>query len=124
MNFWATWCAPCRAEIPRLIELQKKYAGRGLRVLGISLDDDRAPVEPACEKLGLNYPVAIGDARLAERYGGILGLPVTFLIDCEGRIAARHDGEIDAARVEREIRPLLREGGCRNPAPPDGKRGR
>ncbi len=123
LNFWATWCAPCRAEIPRLVELQNRYSPRA-RVVGISLDDDPAPVRPFYEKFRMNYPVAIGDAGLAEKYGRILGLPVTFLIDCAGRIAARHDGELDASRVEREIAPLLREADCRNPASTDGKQAR
>ena len=120
LNFWATWCAPCRAEIPRLVALQEKFAGRGLQIVGISLDDDLAPVRPAYDELRMNYPVAVGDAALAERFGGILGLPVTFLVDCEGRIASKHEGEIDAA-FERKIPPLLREAGCRSPA---GKRAR
>jgi thiol-disulfide isomerase/thioredoxin len=121
LNFWATWCAPCRAEIPRLIALQKTLGGRGLRVVGISLDDDPAPVRPAYEELRMNYPVAIGDARLAERYGGILGLPATFLVDCDGRIASKHSGEIDAG-FEKTIRPLLREEGCRTPESTHRKR--
>ena len=86
-----------------------------MEVIGISLDDDTSPVRPFSRELRMNYPVGVGDAALAERYGGILGLPVTFLIDCQGRIASKHEGEIDAL-FERKIPPLLREAGCRSPA--------
>lgn len=107
LNFWATWCSPCRSEIPRFVDLQKKYGRDGLQIIGISLDDDPKLVRGFYQELGMNYPVAIGDAKLAEQYGGILGLPVSFLISRDGRIHAKHVGEADLSLIEREIKSLL-----------------
>lgn len=107
LNFWATWCDPCRQEIPRFVELQNKYGERGLQVVGVSLDDDAKAVPPFYRQYKMNYPVAVGDAKLAERFGDILGLPVNLLIDRDGRIAARHVGEANIPQVETEIRSLL-----------------
>ncbi len=113
LDFWATWCAPCREETPRLVALQEKYRQQRFQIIGISLDDDAAPVRAFRREMKMNYPVAVGNAALAERYGGILGLPVAFLIDCHGRIRARWDGEIDVAAVEREIQARLRDCGAK-----------
>ncbi len=112
LNFWATWCGPCRVEIPRFISLQDKYRSKGLKIIGISLDDDAKPVRAYYRQFKMNYPVAMGDADLAERYGGILGLPVSFVIGCDGRIYARHSGKTDVSLIEREIMPLLQGEGC------------
>lgn len=112
LNFWATWCAPCQEETPEFINLQKKYGSQGLQIIGISLDDDSKPVLDFYQKFKINYPVVIGDAGLAERYGGILGLPVSFLIGCDGRIYARYSGKINLIRVEQELKPLLKAQPC------------
>lgn len=112
LDFWATWCAPCRAEIPPLVDLQNRYRDRGLQIIGISLDDGAKPVAKFYEQFKIDYPVAMGDADLAERYGGILGLPVSFLIGCDGRIYVKHTGETDVSLMEQEIRPLLERRGC------------
>jgi peroxiredoxin len=90
------------------VELQKKYRDRGFQVIGISLDDDVKAVPPFYRDYKMNYPVAVGDAKLAESFGNILGLPVNFLIDRDGRIAARHLGEADIPQLEDEIESLLR----------------
>jgi len=107
LNFWATWCEPCRKEIPRFIEFQKQYGSQGLQVLGVSLDDDAKPVREFRDQFNVNYPIAMGDAKLAESYGGVLGLPITFIIDPQGRIAAKHVGAVDLSIVEQEIQRLL-----------------
>lgn len=107
LNFWATWCAPCRSEIPAFVDLQNEYQRRGLQVIGISLDDDQKPVHTFYQQLRMNYPVAIGDAKLAEQYGGILGLPVTFLIGRDGLIYAKYEGEVDSSLIERKMKSLL-----------------
>jgi peroxiredoxin len=107
LDFWATWCDPCKEEIPHFIELQNNYASQGLQVLGISMDDDEPPVREFQQQFKMNYPVALGSSELADQYGGILGLPITFVIDRSGRIAARHIGATDASVIEAEIRRLL-----------------
>ncbi|HEY4930327.1 MAG TPA: TlpA disulfide reductase family protein [Terriglobales bacterium] len=107
LDFWATWCGPCRTEIPRFVEMQNKYGTDGFQVIGVSMDDDAKPVREFAQQYKLNYPVAVGDDRLAERYGGVLGLPVNFIIDREGRIYARHLGATDVSVFDQEVRDLL-----------------
>lgn len=110
LNFWATWCEPCRKEIPRFIQFQNMYGPEGLQVLGISMDDDSKPVREFRDQYKVNYPIVMGDAKLAESYGGVLGLPISFVIDPQGRIIAKHIGAVDLAKVEAEIRHLLPKG--------------
>ena len=107
LNFWATWCAPCQLEMPHFVAWQNKYGSQGLQIIGISMDDDPALARSAYRKLKLNYPVAMGDQKLGELYGGILGLPVTYLIDGHGRIRARFNGETDLNKVETQLQLLL-----------------
>lgn len=109
LNFWATWCGPCTKETPRFIEFQSRYGSQGLQILGISLDDDAAPVRKFRDEFRVNYPLAVGDAKLAESYGGVLGLPITFLIDRQGRIVAKHVGAVDLNKLEQEIRILVEQ---------------
>jgi len=108
LNFWATWCAPCKAEIPWFEEFQKAYASRGLAVIGISMDEDGwKVVQPYKEATRINYRIAIGDDALAQKYGGVTSLPETFLIDRDGRIAGRHIGIVGKSDYESEIVQLL-----------------
>ena len=107
LNFWATWCAPCLMEIPTFEAWQNTYGAAGLQIVGISMDDDPAPVKRAYEKYHLNYPVAMGDAQLAESFGGVLGLPLSYLIDPDGRVVGRYQGELDLAQLESKIKSLL-----------------
>lgn len=109
VDFWATWCAPCRGQAPRWVALQEKYRRDGLEVLGVSLDESVEPVRTFRRELRLNYRVGLGDAKVAERWGGVLGLPVAFVIDRNGRLAARHEGESDLSAVEKDVVRLLRE---------------
>jgi peroxiredoxin len=93
LSFWASWCEPCRAEIPQFVELQRSRGNRGFAVVAISLDKDGwKAVRPLIEAGKVNYRVAIGDDELVQKYGGVDALPETLLIDREGRIAARHVG--------------------------------
>ncbi len=107
LNFWATWCGPCRVEMPRFIDWQTAYGPRGLQIIGISMDDDPSLVRSLYGKLKLNYPVAMGDESLGELYGGVLGLPVTFLIDSHGEVRAQYRGETDLKKLETQIKSLL-----------------
>ena len=110
LNFWATWCAPCKAEIPWFEEFQKAYASRGLAVIGISMDEDGwKVVQPYKEATRINYRIAIGDDALTQKYGGVTSLPETFLIDRDGRIAGRHIGIVGKSDYESEIVQLLRK---------------
>jgi peroxiredoxin len=110
LNFWATWCGGCKVEIPWFIEFQKTYSGRGFQVLGVSFDDDGwKVVKPFIAAKRVNYPVMIGDSHLAALYGGVQALPVSYLIDKSGRIAAKHLGVVSQSDYRAEIEKLLAE---------------
>jgi cytochrome c biogenesis protein CcmG/thiol:disulfide interchange protein DsbE len=109
LDYWATWCAPCKIEVPHLVEFQKKYGSQGLQIIGISMDDDFAPVQTFARDFAINYPIALGSAKLAQAYGGVLGLPVAFLIDRNGRIVKRMDGDAKLQDLAGEIGELLKE---------------
>lgn len=109
LDFWATWCDPCRDEIPHFVELQNKYASRGLQIIGVSMDDSPDPVRPFYQQFKMNYPVVMGNAKTGDLYGGILGLPVAFLVDRSGLISAKHIGATDPSVIEKEIVSLLKK---------------
>ena len=110
LNFWATWCEPCRQEIPAFVQLQNSR--RDLQIVGISLDDSAEPVRTFKSEFKINYPIAVGDAALATRYGGILGLPVSFVIGCDGRVSSRHIGEVNIGELTRELDSLSMNPAC------------
>jgi peroxiredoxin len=107
LDFWATWCEPCKEEIPHFIEMQNKHSAQGLQILGISMDDSEPPVRQFQQQFKMNYPVAVGTPHLADQYGGVLGLPITFIIDREGRITSRHIGASNPEVFEKEIQRLF-----------------
>jgi peroxiredoxin len=108
VNFWATWCGPCRAEIPGMMKVYQRLRGRGLEIVGISLDRQGfRVVTPYVEKLKITYPVVIGDGALVDAYGGIDAIPTTFLIDRKGKVAKRHIGYLSEEEFEREVSRLL-----------------
>jgi cytochrome c biogenesis protein CcmG/thiol:disulfide interchange protein DsbE len=110
LNFWATWCPPCRTEVPWFVEFQKTYGDRGFAVLGISLDEDGwRSVRPFLEAMRINYPVMVGSDDVVRSFGSVETLPTTLLIDRRGRIASAHVGLVTKATVESEIRGLLAE---------------
>ncbi len=109
VDFWATWCAPCRSQVPRFVQLQTRYGGQGLVVVGISLDESAAPVREFRRRYGMTYRIALGDEKVAKAWGGILGLPVAFVVDRAGRLHARHEGEGDLDAIERDVIRLLKE---------------
>jgi cytochrome c biogenesis protein CcmG/thiol:disulfide interchange protein DsbE len=106
LNFWATWCEPCLTEMPTFVEWQKEYGSRSLQVIGISMDDAAPEVIATVSRLKLNFPVLMGDEYLGADYGGVLGLPVTFLIDRDGKIQARYQGT-SLTRIHSDIQKLL-----------------
>ena len=107
VDFWASWCAPCIAEIPHLIALQKKLDGR-LKIVGISMDDDRASARDVATRYPFNYPLAMGDAALGKRYGEVLGLPALFLIGRDGRVLKSWRGEIAPALLAKDVEAAAR----------------
>jgi cytochrome c biogenesis protein CcmG/thiol:disulfide interchange protein DsbE len=109
LDFWATWCAPCKQEIPWFMEFQDVYGTKGLAAVGVAMDEEGwEKVRPYIKEHPINYLIVVGDVAFAKRYG-VTALPVTFLIDRKGRIAARHNGLVDRATVESEIQKLLQE---------------
>jgi thiol-disulfide isomerase/thioredoxin len=107
LNFWATWCGPCRAEIPDLVVLQDRYNDR-LQIIGLNVDDDdAAEIQKYIDDTGINYPVAMTPDDVRVQYGGIPALPTTFLLDTEGRVVQKHVGLWSPALFETEIRALL-----------------
>ena len=109
LDFWATWCDPCREEIPHFVELQNKYGNQGLQIIGVSMDDSPEPVRDFSQRFKMNYPVVMGNAKIGELYGGVLGLPIAFVIGRDGRIHAKHIGAIDISVFESEIAQLLQQ---------------
>ena len=107
LNFWATWCGPCRAEIPSLIQLQAKYNDR-IQILGMNVDDDDdTQVRAVVQGEGINYPVALTPPDVRMAYGGISALPTVFIINTEGRVVQKHVGLFNPALYETEVRALL-----------------
>lgn len=107
LNFWASWCGPCRAEIPDLIALQDKYKGQ-LQIIGLTVDDDDAGmIRKVVAAAGINYPVAMASEAVSMQYGGVAALPTSFLLDREGRVVQKHEGLRDPSLYETEIRALL-----------------
>lgn len=117
VNFWATWCTPCRVEIPWLIELQDKYGPQGFTVLGVAMDDEgKSAVAPFVEKerfsvngqpKAMNYPILIGTEDVEQKFGGLIGLPTSILITRDGREVKRVTGLVSYEEIEQSIKSLL-----------------
>lgn len=108
LNFWATWCGPCKVEIPWFIEFNKTYKDRGLAVVGVSLDDDGwKSVKPYLAEKKIDYTVVVGNDAVSKSYGDVDSLPTTFIIDRDGRIAFTHTGLVSKDTYEKEIQSLL-----------------
>ena len=111
LNFWATWCGPCKLEMPWLIALQKKYAAQGFTVLGISEDDDPPnKVSDFATKMGVDYPVLMYDDKLNKAYGGIDYLPTSYYIGRDGKVVVESGGLISESEMEANIRKILAQG--------------
>ena len=113
LNFWATWCPPCREEIPEFVHLQEKYADRSVRFVGIA-PEEAGPVRDFAAEFDINYPLLVGQGdviRVAEEYGNTVGaLPYTVIVDRQGRIAYTQRGPLPKPKAESHIRSLLQEG--------------
>ena len=109
VNFWATWCGPCRAEMPWFAEFDHEYKDRGFAALGVSLDEEGwDAVKPYLEEhKEITYRIMLGDESTAQLYGGVESLPTSFIVDREGRIAAMHTGLVSKSTYDKEIQELL-----------------
>lgn len=110
LNFWATWCGPCRIEIPWFTDMERQNKDQGFAVLGVAMDDEGwEVVKPFLSELKVNYRVVVGNDETARKYGGIEALPTTFFIDRNGKIAAVHQGLVGRKEFDDGIRELLEE---------------
>jgi thiol-disulfide isomerase/thioredoxin len=109
VNFWATWCGPCRREIPSLISLYRDYQGRGFVVLGVSVDKEVQLVKPFARAMKMNYPVLIGAGHeeFGDEFGPFMGFPTSVMVTREGKLCVRHLGIPGRSQLEREIEALL-----------------
>ena len=111
IDFWASWCAPCILAIPHLNQLQEKYRARGFQVVGVSMDDSADTTRETMQKIRFNYPVLLGDAKLGNLYGGVLGLPLQILVGADGKILAIRSGEFPPNALDKEIAAALKKAG-------------
>ena len=109
LNFWATWCGPCKIEIPWFVEFQETYGDKGLVVLGLSVDDTPEQMRPFIAEYQVNYPMLVGLGRedFQEAYGPVWGLPITFMIDREGTLCRKHIGIATKEEFEKDLADLL-----------------
>jgi peroxiredoxin len=111
LNFWATWCPPCKVEIPWFIELQKQYGPQGLQVIGVAMDEAGTElVSKYAREAGINYPILLGNDNVGDAYGGIQALPTTFYIGRDGKVVRRVFGLASHKDVERNVRAALGQG--------------
>ena len=107
LDFWATWCTPCKQSIPWFNDLHEKYGPQGFAILGVAMDESWDAVRPFLEKTNVQYPVVLGTKRVAYLYGDVEALPLAFFIDRAGRVAAIHLGEASRKDYEKTIQALL-----------------
>lgn len=108
LDFWATWCLPCRKSVPDLIDLKKQFGGKGFEVIGISVDTEtKNEVVPFIKNYGINYPVVYADNNVVMQYGGIRAIPTSFIVDQKGKIIASYEGMMPKSVYENHIKKLL-----------------
>ncbi len=108
VNFWATWCEPCKIEMPWLVDLQKKYGQQGLQIVGIAMDDtDEKTIASFTQKMGVNYPIVMGTEKVADLYGGIDGMPTLFFVDRSGKVVDHELGLRSMDAIENNIKKSL-----------------
>jgi peroxiredoxin len=109
IDFWASWCPPCVVEIPHLGQLQKQYGGRGFQVVGVSMDDSVGTTRETMRKIPFHYPVVQGDAKFGNLYGGVLGLPLQYLVGADGKILAIWSGEVAPVTLDKGVAAALKK---------------
>lgn len=108
LNFWATWCGPCKIEIPWFVEMEREFKDQGFAVLGVSMDEDGwKAVKPFMQDMKVNYRMVLGTEEMAQLYGGVEALPTSFILDRNGKVASVHMGVVSRKVFEEEIRALL-----------------
>jgi len=108
LNFWATWCSPCKVEMPWFVDLQKKYGNDGLVVVGVAMDDTEASkIAKFAGEMGVNYPVLLGTDKVSEDYGNVEFLPTSFYIDRDGRIVGKGTGLLGRDEIEQNVQKAL-----------------
>ena len=108
LNFWATYCVPCKTEMPWLVQMQKQYGAQGLQIVGVTKDGDSEKMAAEfSKKMGINYPILVGTEKVEELYGGIGGLPTTFFIDRNGKVVIRRLGQMKEDQIEQDIKKSL-----------------
>jgi peroxiredoxin len=108
LNFWATWCGPCKIEMPWFVELQNQYASKGLQIVGVAMDDaSKEDISKFAKDMGVNYPILIGKESVGDQYGGVPALPETFLIGRDGKIVDKILGLRGKAEIEDAIKRAL-----------------
>jgi peroxiredoxin len=112
LNFWATWCPPCKIEMPWFVDLQKQYGPQGLQIVGVAMDEGNAhdAVAKFAKEMGLNYTVLLGNDKVADQYGGVDALPTTFYIGRDGKIVTRVFGLVSHSEIEDNVRAALKQG--------------
>jgi thiol-disulfide isomerase/thioredoxin len=111
LNFWATWCGPCKIEMPWFVELQKEYGPQGLQIVGVAMDDaSKEDITRFVKEMGVNYPILIGKENVGNDYGGVNVLPTTFFIDRDGKIVAREFGLQSRSIFVDNIKKALAQG--------------
>jgi len=112
LNFWATWCAPCKEEMPWFVDLQNKYGTQGLQVIGVAMDDaGRDAIAKFSKEMGVNYAILLGTEKVADAYGGVEALPTTFYISRDGKIVSRVFGLATHGEIEDKIKTTLSQQG-------------
>ena len=111
LNFWATWCPPCKIEMPWFVDLQKQYGPQGLQIVGVAMDEGNAhdAVAKFAKDMGLNYTVLLGNDKVADQYGGVDALPTTFVIGRDGTIVTRVFGLVSHSEIEDNVRAALKQ---------------
>jgi len=108
LNFWATWCGPCKIEMPWFVELQRQYGPQGLQIVGVAMDDaSREDIAKFAKEMGVNYPILLGKEAVGDAYGGVPAMPESFFIDRDGKVVDRIIGLKGKADIEEAIKKAL-----------------